>query len=61
MSHQYSIRDWKVEFVAPKHYAIFHKVWNLEWADEQGDNLHFETAKEAREYLKKVNEGETSA
>jgi hypothetical protein len=51
---QKNIEDWKVELVDTNHYAIFHKVWNLEWTDEQGNNLCFETAQEARQYLKEV-------
>ena len=55
MLHQDSIKDWKVELVDTKHYAIFHKVWNLEWVDKtSGENLCFDTAKEARQYLNEV-------
>ena len=56
--------DWQVEFIDEdhngKHYAIFHKVWNQEWQNEQGDNLCFETKKEAVAYLKKAFEREVS-
>lgn len=55
MSHQNNIKDWKVELVDTKHYAIFHKTINLEWVDEaSGENLCFETAKKARQYLNEV-------
>ena len=55
MLHQDSSKDWKVELVDTKHYAIFHKVWNLEWVDKtSGENLCFDTAKEARQYLNEV-------
>lgn len=48
------IEDWQVEFIAPKHYAIFHKEVNQEWTDGLGENLCFETAQEAKRYLAKV-------
>lgn len=55
MSHQNNIKDWKVELVDTKHYAIFHKTINLEWVDEaSGENLCFETAREAHQYLNEV-------
>ena len=61
MSHQNNIKDWKVELVDTKHYAIFHKTINLEWVDEaSGENLCFETAREgilAIQYLK-LREGQ---
>lgn len=51
-------RDWKVEMIVPKHYAIFHRIINLEWVDKaSGYNLCFETAKEARQYLNKALSG----
>lgn len=52
--------DWQVEFIDTKHYAIFHKVWNQEWQDEKGDNLCFETKKEAVAYLKEAFRQEDS-
>lgn len=49
------VRDWKVEFIAPRHYAIFHRLVSLEWVDKaSGENLCFETAGEARQYLKEA-------
>jgi len=49
------VKDWQVEFIEQGHYAIFHKIVNLEWVDKtSGDNLCFETAKEARQYLNEV-------
>ena len=33
MSYQDNIKDWKVELVDTKHYAIFHETINLEWVD----------------------------
>lgn len=48
-----TFKDWYVERVGHKHWVIFHKVWNQEWQDEKGDNLCFETKKEAVAYLKK--------
>lgn len=48
------VEDWKVERIEPGHYAIFHKLVNLEWVDKaSGDNLCFGTAREARQYLEK--------
>ena len=47
-------KDWYVERVGHKHWVIFHKVWNQEWQNEQGDNLVFETKKEAVAYLKEA-------
>ena len=49
------VRDWKVEFIEEGHYAIFHRLVSLEWVDKaSGENLCFETAREARQYLKEV-------
>ena len=45
--------DWQVEFIDTKHYAIFHKEVSQEWQNEEGNNLCFETKKEAVAYLKK--------
>lgn len=54
-----NIKDWKVEFIAPKHYAIFHRQVNLEWVDKNtGENPCFETKKEAQQYLEKFLQGE---
>ena len=61
MSKNSRFEDWQVELVIDKHYAIFHKEVNQEWTDANGDNLCFETAKEARQYLAKVfKKGEAS-
>jgi len=56
------VKDWQVEFIEQGHYAIFHKIVNLEWVDKaSGENLCFETAREARQYLKKELEGAKNA
>lgn len=43
--------EWQVERIAYRHYAIFHREVNIEWTDEHGDNLCFETAAQAHRYL----------
>lgn len=50
--------DWEVVCVDSATYTIYRKDCNQEWQDEKGDNLCFETKKEAVAYLEKVFEGE---
>lgn len=52
--NQGEFKDWYVERVGHKHWVIFHKEINQEWQDEEGNNLCFETKKEAVAHLKKV-------
>lgn len=49
-----TFKDWYVERLGHKHWVIFHKVWNQEWQDEEGNNHCFETKKEAVAYLKEA-------
>ena len=52
-----AFEDWQVERVDTNdptaNYAIYHKIYNQEWEDEDGINLVFETKEEAEEYLRK--------
>lgn len=46
--------DWEVVCVDSATYTIYRKDYNQEWQDEKGDNLCFETKKEAVAYLKEA-------
>lgn len=51
--------DWEVVCIDSETYAIYRKDYNEEWQNEQGDNLVFDTAEEATQYLRNTfNEGD---
>jgi len=45
--------DWEVQYLCDDQYVIYHKDYNQEWQNEDGDNLVFDTKEEAEEYLRK--------
>lgn len=46
--------EWEVVCIDSESYAIYRKNYNEEWQDEHGDNLVFDSAEEANQYLKNV-------
>lgn len=46
---------WEAVKIVDKHWAIYMRDYNTEYVDDQGDNLVFDTKKEAISFIKLLN------